>query len=60
MGALGWPPSEFWRASLIECFAALDGLAEFNGAKPQARAPSRDKVDAMLLRFPDAAKGRRA
>lgn len=58
MGALGWPPSEFWNATLSECFEAIEGMAEFNGAKPPP-APAKSKVDEMLLKYPDPPKGRR-
>lgn len=58
MGALGWPPSEFWAATLGECFAALDGLAEFHGVKPPP-VPTKAKIDEMLLRMPDPPRGRR-
>lgn len=59
MGALGWPPSEFWAATLSECFAAIEGLAEFHGGKPQPAAPTKAQVDDLLLKLPDAPKGRR-
>lgn len=59
MGALGWSPSEFWAATLHECFEAIEGLAEFNGAKPPPAPPAKAKVDEMVLKFPDPPKGRR-
>lgn len=60
MGALGWPPSEFWNATLHECFEAIEGMAEFHGAKPAAQAtPTKAKVDEMLLKYPDPPRGRR-
>lgn len=59
MGALGWPPAVFWDATLIECFAAIDGMADFHGAKPPPSGPPKAKVDEMLLRYPDPPKGRR-
>lgn len=58
MGALGWPPEAFWNATLHECFEAIDGLAEFHGAKPPP-VPAKAKMDEMLLKYPDPPKGRR-
>jgi hypothetical protein len=58
MGALGWPPAAFWAATLHECFAAIEGLQEFNGAKPPP-VPDKEKRDAMLLKYPDPPQGRR-
>lgn len=47
MGVLGWPPSEFWDATLHDLGAGLDGLAEKNGADPPEGDP--EDVAAKLI-----------
>ncbi|WP_180980975.1 phage tail assembly chaperone [Pseudovibrio exalbescens] len=32
MPVLGWPPDVFWRASMMELFAAIKGWQRANGA----------------------------
>jgi hypothetical protein len=39
MGVLGWPPSEFWAATMFDLAPALEGYAEKNGAKKKSKAP---------------------
>jgi hypothetical protein len=40
MGVLGWPPSEFWQATMFDLLPALEGYAEKNGAKKKSKAPT--------------------
>lgn len=51
MGVLGWTPDAFWRASLAELFAAIDGWSEAHGSsgiKPEA--PSLEEIRAAMAR----------
>jgi uncharacterized phage protein (TIGR02216 family) len=57
LGALRYSPDVFWRLSLPEFFAAVDGLLESKGVKQAGRgvrgAPSRAEVDALFARLDD-------
>ena len=55
---MGWSEAQFWGSTLIGTFRATDGFAEFHGTKPPP-APTKSKVDEMLLKYPDPPKGRR-
>jgi hypothetical protein len=41
----------FWAATLTEFFAAVDGWAVANGAKPKADPPSRKRLDELKQRY---------
>lgn len=42
MGVLGWPPDQFWRATLWDLHAALDGFAEKNSGKSKQKGGWRE------------------
>lgn len=46
MGIIGWSPSEFWKATLADMMAAIEGVAIKNGAKPRISP----EIDAELRR----------
>ena len=48
MGVLGWPPSEFWEASLYDLLPALKGRARANGAKDDTPAHGPEGLRAFL------------
>lgn len=54
LGVLGWTPDTFWGATPDELRAALDGRF---GRTARRATVARAEVDALRLRFPDAAKG---
>lgn len=48
-GKLGWPLREFWATSLPEIFLALEGLAEFHGAKKDDDEPlSQEEIEELV------------
>lgn len=50
LGVIGLGPTEFWRMTPAEFEAALKGrLCQF----PDGQPLSRDRLDALLQRFPD-------
>jgi uncharacterized phage protein (TIGR02216 family) len=53
LGALRYPPDVFWRLTLPEFFAAVDGLLESKGVKRgRVRdAPTREEVDALFAQL---------
>jgi hypothetical protein len=50
---MGIPAPAFWRYSLVEWYAALDGYMVKIGAKDAAQGISRDEYEALKLEFPD-------
>jgi uncharacterized phage protein (TIGR02216 family) len=50
LGRLRWSPEQFWGATPRELAGAIRG---FHGPD-EARVPSLNDLEAMMLRFPDA------
>lgn len=57
-GALGWTPRAFWRSSLAEVTAALEGWQRVNGP-PQASGPTDEEIAELMARYPDGGPARR-
>lgn len=53
LGALGWSPRTFWRATPAEAWAALEGRAETLGARQRRATVSRADLGQLMARFPD-------
>lgn len=56
MGHLGWPPSEFWNATIEDLCRAYDGWLEARGYKPPDRPDLEgldEFLDEMLEKFPN-------
>lgn len=55
-GQLGWKPREFWRATLIEYYAAIDGMNEMNmalsGQSPDDQMTP-ERYDELKAMYPD-------
>lgn len=52
MGVLGWPPREFWNATLAEFNAAVEGWNIKNGGgAPDAMTG--DELAEMMKEYPD-------
>ncbi|WP_235975150.1 phage tail assembly chaperone [Stappia albiluteola] len=51
MPALGWRPSDFWSASLVEFFVAIEGHAEMNGADKASDGVDPDEYEALKRRY---------
>lgn len=47
MGVLGWPPSEFWAASLPELLVAYEGYKMVNGSSDRPKPMLRKGFDAL-------------
>jgi hypothetical protein len=41
----------FWAATMTEFFAAHDGWAAANGAKPKGEAPTRERIEELKRRY---------
>lgn len=50
MGVLGWPPSEFWGATMFDLCAAVEGYLEKNGAETAGDEAGLDMHDLAELR----------
>lgn len=50
-GGLGWSPQAFWSATLVEFFAANEGLALAKGLRKKAAPPSRERLEEMKRRY---------
>lgn len=50
-GALHWSPDVFWRSTLTEYMAAIDGFNMVNGAEKKSEAPSDEEVEALVKRY---------
>ena len=55
LGVLGWQPSEFWRASVVELSAAMAGYLEKNGLRQKRQASKQlvEDLKEMLDTIPD-------
>lgn len=54
MGGLGWPPSEFWNATLVDIMSAVAGRNEVNGGNEVQDEPmTRADVLALVERYPN-------
>lgn len=62
MGILGWPPSEFWKATPWELYAAVEGWQEKNGideagsqgeAGPLFSATEVEEMRELMEDYPD-------
>ncbi len=47
MGVLGWPPSEFWDASLPELLVAYEGYKLANGSDPGPKPMLRKEFEEL-------------
>lgn len=54
MGVLRWPPQVVREAALPDLHDAFRGYAEHNGLLPALPAVTKDFMQEMLARFPDA------
>jgi uncharacterized phage protein (TIGR02216 family) len=52
LGVLGWSPETFWKATMHEFIAALDGRRK-SMEKPVDQSMTRDEYNEMKRRFPD-------
>jgi uncharacterized phage protein (TIGR02216 family) len=55
LGVLRLPPAEFWRMSIPELAAAIEGV---HGRAPATGRPARGDFAALMLRFPDTTNSR--
>lgn len=53
LGHLRMAPATFWRYSLTEWLAAIDGYAESIGADEATEPFTKDELAAMMEEFPD-------
>ena len=53
MGILQFPPDVFWAMTLPELYAAIDGLAEYNGGGDKQEPLSRDELSELMELYPD-------
>ncbi len=57
MGVLGWPPSEFWKATPFDLYLALAGWQEKNGigddGADDGAAMTMAELEDLMARFPD-------
>ena len=57
MGVLGWSPTEFWDATPIELYRAIEGWQEAHGIDPDETPEgplTMDELYDLMERFPDA------
>lgn len=60
LGALGWPPSEFWRATVWDVMRACEGKAVASGAKKRfdpRHYPTREERDELHRRIRERDRG---
>jgi len=50
---MGMSPNNFWQSSPQEIYLALDGFAEFNGAKQNEEPMNKTTLDEMMELYPD-------
>ena len=50
-GVLHWTPEAFWRSTLTEYMAAIQGFNEANGGGKKADAPTEDDVAKLVERY---------
>ncbi len=53
LGHLGMTPDAFWRLTMPEFNAKLQGFKEFHGVKDKEEAPTVEDIQGMLAAFPD-------
>ena len=60
MGVLGWPPETFWRATLRELVAAIDGFNRRQGGKSSRQvAAEQDELRALMASVPAVTRSTR-
>lgn len=50
---IGFTINDFWNASPIEVYAAIDGFSEFNGANEQEKPMDSARLKEMMELNPD-------
>lgn len=50
-GALHWSPEMFWKSTLTEYLAAIDGYNMVNGGGDKTDAPSDDALEDLVQRY---------
>lgn len=50
-GALRWAPDTFWRSTLTEFIAAIDGYSEAKGGEKKPEAPSDEEMLELLAKY---------
>lgn len=50
-GALHWTPEVFWRSTLTEYMAGIDGFNMVNGADTKSEGPSDEDIEALVAKY---------
>ncbi|MFK4823753.1 phage tail assembly chaperone [Paenochrobactrum sp. BZR 588] len=50
-GVLRWTPETFWRSTLSEFIAAIEGFTEARGGKKSTEHPTDDQLDDLLAKY---------
>jgi hypothetical protein len=50
---IGFRTEDFWNASPIEIYMAIDGFAEFNGANEKEKPVTKDELNKLMELYPD-------
>lgn len=54
VGVMNFTPAEVRSMSLAECYAAMDGLNDYNSAQdPKNDVPTREELEEMMRLYPD-------
>jgi|TARA_R110002020_G_scaffold307637_1_gene523442 hypothetical protein len=50
---IGFRIQDFWNASPIEIYMAIDGFSEFNGVNEKEKPVTKDELNKLMELYPD-------